>query len=34
MFKVSTASVTLPEKHVKHAPELENVRVSGIPNFP
>ena len=34
LFKVSTTSVTLPEKHVKHAPESENLRGSGLPQLP
>ena len=34
LFKVSTTSVTLPEKHVKHAPEFKNLRGSGLPQLP
>ena len=34
LFKVSTTSVTLPENRVKHAPESENLRGSGLPHLP
>ena len=34
LFKVSTTFVTLPEKHVKHVSESENLRGRGSPNFP
>ena len=34
LSKVSTTSLTLPEKHVKHAPESENLRGSGLPQLP
>ena len=34
LFKVSTTSVTLPEKHVKHASESKNLRGSGLPQLP
>ena len=34
LFEVSTTSVTLPERHVKHAPESENLRGSGLPQLP
>ena len=34
LIKVSSTSVTLPEKHVKHAPESENLRGSGLPQLP
>ena len=34
LFEVSTTSVTLPERHVKHASESENLRGSGLPQLP
>ena len=34
LFKVSTTSVNLPEEHVKHVSESENLRGSGLPQLP